>query len=270
MRGGGNLVSAISITTLFSLFCWWSNNGIVISKHIYKNDKIPKDFDGFKIVHISDLHNKMFGKEQSVLLKKISDLNPDIIVITGDLIDRRRFSLDSAMYFINGVVNIAPTYYVSGNHEVHSGRYNEIVTTLEKADVFVMDNVKVKIFKTDFSIKDNFINIIGLIDPSFKGYNNSKIQLKRLARNNSFKILISHRPEIFDMYCENNIDLIFAGHTHGGQFRLPFIGAPHHKYTKSKYSNANSTMFVSRGLGNSIIPIRIFNRPEIVMVTVKL
>lgn len=263
------MLTAISITTFFSLLCWWGNNGIVVSRHIYKNNKIPKDFDGFRIVHISDLHNKMFGKEQSVLLKKISDLNPDMVVITGDLIDRRRFNLNSAMYFINEVVNIAPTYYVSGNHEVRSGRYNEIITTLSESDIFIMDNTKTKLFKTESLRKNNFINIIGLADPSFEGYNYSKIQLKKLSRNNKFKILISHRPEIFDMYCESSIDLIFAGHTHGGQFRMPFIGAPHYKYSKNIYSKGKSTMFVSRGLGNSIIPIRIFNRPEIVMVTLK-
>ena len=108
------------------VFCTWQNNSIGISNFEYHNSKIPADFNNYRIVQISDLHNKMFGEDQSTLLKHIEELSPDIIIVTGDLIDRRKFNLDTAMTFVQGAVKIAPTYYVSGNHEAWSGQYSNI------------------------------------------------------------------------------------------------------------------------------------------------
>jgi len=264
---------------LFIVFCIWQNNSIVVSSSDYYSPKIPSDFNDFKIVQISDLHNKMFGEDQSKLLSQVDSLSPDIIIVTGDLIDRRGFDLDIAMYFINGAVDIAPTYYVSGNHEAWSGEYSQITDRLMEAGIYIMDDTALELLKGSSTIQ-----ILGLSDPDFltsdymDGTKTSKLeeQLKQWSRNDKFKILLSHRPELFDLYRENNIDLIFSGHAHGGQFRIPLVGglvAPDQgllpQYTSGSYSNESSTMFISRGLGNSIIPIRIFNRPEIVAVTLK-
>lgn len=269
------------VATIISLliFCIWQNNCIVVSSSSYYNSQLPSDFNDFKIVQISDLHNKMFGENQTKLLGQVESLHPDIIIITGDLIDRRKFDLDTAMCFINGSVKIAPTYYVSGNHEAWCGQYSKIKQKLINADVCIMDDTAI-----DLSKGDSTIQLLGLSDPDFltsdylEGTNTSKLEelLKKWSNSDNIKILLSHRPELFDLYCENNIDLIFAGHAHGGQIRIPFIGglvAPDQglfpKYTSGSYSKESSTMFVSRGLGNSIIPIRIFNPPEIVAVTLK-
>lgn len=259
------------------LFCIYQNNSIVITKSNYSNPKIPSNFDGFTIVHISDLHNKMFGKDQTEILDKIRSLSPDIVVITGDLIDRRKYNLENAMTFISGAVKLAPVYYVSGNHEAWSGKFSLIKESLLATGVHIIDDRAVEL-----SIRGQSINIMGLSDPGFlasnyiDGTNLSKMaeKLKQWSTNKDFKILLSHRPELFDLYHENKMDLVFSGHAHGGQIRIPFIGgivAPNQglfpKYTSGNYRKGSTTMYVSRGLGNSIVPIRIFNRPEIVVVT---
>ncbi|NLJ66222.1 MAG: metallophosphoesterase [Clostridiales bacterium] len=261
------------------IFCIWQNNSITISESDYINSKIPDEFNDFIIVHISDLHNKQFGKNQKYILTKFEGIAPNAIVITGDLVDRRKYDLDKAMAFVEGALDIAPVFYVSGNHEAWSGKYSTIKSELEDAGVHVLDNGVIRL-----SIGDSSIHMFGVRDPDFHTSNylegtditEMTDQFKKWSSYKSFKILLSHRPELFDLYCENKMDLIFTGHAHGGQVRIPFIGglvAPDQglfpKYTSGYYTKDESTMFVSRGLGNSIIPIRIFNRPEIVVVTLK-
>lgn len=272
------LIGLAAVILAALVFCIWQNNAITTTKIDYSNAKIPEEFNGYRIVHISDLHNKEFGKNQEGLLKKIHAVSPDIIVITGDLIDRRKYDLETAMVFINGAVEIAPVYYVSGNHEAWSGEYENIRENLKSAGVHILDDTKATLSKGQGKIE-----ILGLSDPDFlttsylEGTNISKLREHlQLLSDFVFQILLCHRPELFDIYVKENIDLIFSGHAHGGQFRIPFVGglvAPDQglfpKYTSGAYTQNKSTMIVSRGLGNSIIPIRIFNRPEIVVVTLR-
>lgn len=261
------------------IFCIYENNSIVITKSNFSSKKITSDFDGFTIAQISDLHNKSFGNDQAKILNKLKSISPDIIVVTGDLIDRRKYNLDIAMTFISGAVKIAPVYYVSGNHEAWSGNFPLIKKNLEEAGVNILDDIAVELTKGKTSI-----NIVGLSDPDFltsdyiEGTNTSKTieQLKQWSMGKNFKILLSHRPELFDLYSENSMDLVFTGHAHGGQIRIPFIGgliAPDQgifpRYSSGSYIKDSTTMFVSRGLGNSIFPVRVFNRPEIVVVTLR-
>ena len=262
------------------MFIVWQNNSIVVSKTDFFNEKVTADFDGFKIVQISDLHNKQFGSNQKKLLKEVKSLSTDMIVITGDLIDRRKYDLEAAMNFIDGSVKIAPTYYVSGNHESWSGEYTTIKKRLNASGVVIMDDTALEVLKGNSAIK-----LLGLSDPDFltENYNEGtdtsklKAQLKQWEDSDEFTVLLSHRPELFELYCKYNMDLVFTGHAHGGQFRLPFVGglfSPDQgllpQYTAGYYTEDTTTMFVSRGLGNSIFPIRLFNRPEIVAVTLKM
>ena len=271
---------SIAVSIVFAIiFCLWQNNSLVISEHDYINESLPSDFDGFKIAHISDLHNKSFGKDQIRLLEKLKGVSPDMIVITGDLIDRRKYDLDLAMMFIEGAVDVAPVYYVSGNHEAWSGEFSLIKESLLSAGVSVLDNEKLKITKAN-----SWINILGVSDPDFltssymDGTNISDMskKLEEWSAEQGFKILLSHRPELLDLYAHHQMDLIFTGHAHGGQFRIPLMGglvAPDQgffpEFTSGLHIKGPSTMFISRGLGNSIVPIRIFNRPEIIAVTLK-
>ena len=252
-------------------FVLYQNNIIEKTYIEYSSGRVPEAFNGYKVVHISDLHNKSFGKNQEKLLKKIEEISPDIIAITGDLIDRRKYNLEVALSFVKGAVDIAPVYYVSGNHEAWSGKYEEIKDELISLNVQVLDDEKISIHR-----KDEFIDIIGLKDPDFHTSNDLEDQLMNLSEENNFQILLSHRPELINLYSKEKIDLIFSGHAHGGQFRLPFIGgiiAPDQglfpEYTSGLYVKDKSTLIVSRGLGNSIIPLRLFNQPEIIVLTIK-
>lgn len=266
------------VIAILAAFFNWENNSITINEITFKNDSIPESFNGYKILQISDLHNKEFGNNQNKILGKIKEINPDIIVVTGDLIDANKTNVDVAMELINGAVKVAPVYYVSGNHEAWFGAYEELKCKLENSGVTVLDNEKVQIFKDN-----NSIDIIGVTDTSFAQTSwmayavdsgEEKTLLDRLAEGDNFKILLSHRPELFDVYSNTNVNLIFTGHAHGGQFRLPFIGglvAPDQgffpKLTEGIHTKNNRSMVISRGLGNSIIPLRLFNRPELVVVT---
>ena len=275
------LFFSILFICLFLLaFLIWGNNALEITKISYYNKKIPNSFEGFTIVQISDLHNKQFGNNQINLLNEVKNLNPDIIVITGDLIDSSHTNIRSAMDFAASAVSICPVYYVTGNHEAWSSDYNQLKMELERASVIIMDNQKIQISKDNSTI-----DLYGISDPDFnpnpsssyetKGISASNLETLSIDDNNqTFKILLSHRPELLDVYAEFGVDLVFSGHAHGGQVRLPFIGglvAPNQglfpQYTSGSYFSGNTTMIVSRGLGNSIIPLRIFNRPEMIALT---
>lgn len=279
--------SIAATTSILSagIFFFWQNNDIVISEYDYENPKVPKEFNNFKILHISDFHNKQFGKNHKLIMKKIEKVNPNIIVITGDLIDRRRFHPEISYNFIEHIVKLAPVYYVSGNHERKSGHYKEIIEELNLLGVETLENDFIK-----YSINDGYINIIGTKDPpTLTKKRNSPSDVAEMENflstfesDNTLNILLSHKPELIDIYKYHNMDLIFSGHTHGGQFRIPFIGgiiAPNQglfpKYDAGMYKEYNdttgnlSTLFISRGLGNSSMPIRIFNRPELITVNLR-
>lgn len=271
------IFAAVAVAAIIYLI--WQDNGISINNIIYENKKIHREFDGFKIVQISDLHNKKFGENEERLLNKIREASPDIIVITGDLIDRRRYDLDTALMFIKGAKEIAPIYYVAGNHEGWSKKYEQIEKSLKDAGVNVLNNKQIEIEKGNKQI-----TIMGLLDPSFwvdsykKVTDISKMEkyLDSVPKTDNFRIVLSHRPELIDFYAKYKLDLVFSGHAHGGQFRLPFIGGLYSpsqgvfpKYTSGAYKKGNTTMIVSRGLGNSKFPIRINNRPEVVVATLQ-
>lgn len=248
-------------------FCYWQNNGLVVTHIEYINKKIPKAFNNFKILQISDLHNKAFGDNQSYLVQKTKDISPDIIVITGDLIDSRRTNIDIAIKYVKQAKEIAHIYFVAGNHEEYSNVYNELKKRLEELGVIVLDDKRQVLEK----YKER-VTLLGLKDGT--SFANKLNELKN--KNDKFIILLSHRPECFNDYSKSNIDLVFSGHAHGGQFRMPFIGglyAPGQglfpKYTSGIHIKNNTSMVVSRGLGNSSFPLRLFNRPELVVVTLK-
>lgn len=259
-----------------ALYCYWENNRIGISESVYSNPKLPAEFQDFTIAHISDLHNKSFGKDQKYILHMLKSIEPNIIVVTGDLIDRRKYDLDVALTFVEGASKIAPVYYVTGNHEAWLDDFETAkLRLIGKGAIFLDDS------QFELTRKGGTIKLMGLSDPDFltTSYgegNDVTLMTKQLAdwkNDNSFKILLTHRPELFELYAKNNMDLIFAGHAHGGQIRIPFIGAviaPEQGFlpdlTEGRYNMGNSTLYVSRGLGNSLLPIRINNRPEIVVV----
>jgi len=268
----------ITIIVFLLSFLYFENNNIVISNYHIKSKTLPKVFNNFKIVQISDLHNKVFYKDNNTLVAKIKSQNPNIIVITGDLVDRRSYNEENALSFIDKIKSIAPIYYVNGNHEGLSGHFKSLEKKLKEAGVFVLRNESLF-----YEVNKEKILILGVDDPVFntivypKANMNEDImknQLLHVDNKKYFRILLSHRPEFFELYANSNIDVAFTGHAHGGQIIIPFVGgifSPNQgffpKYYKGMYTKNNTTMVLSRGLGNSVAPQRIFNRPEIVSVT---
>ena len=274
-------VLIVSVLVILCLGIWtlWGNIAIEVNEYEIVSDRIPEAFAGFRIAQVSDLHNKDFGEGYGQLLTLLSEINPDIIVVTGDLIDSRQTDLDIALEFAWQAGKIARVYYVSGNHEARVPEYEVLKTGLVKAGVVILENQKVEINREGESI-----TLMGIDDPSFLEdylFGDSESVARQAIENlqnvsDGYTILLSHRPELFDLYVETEMDLVFSGHAHGGQFRLPFIGgliAPNQgffpKYDAGLFSEGSTNMIVSRGVGNSIIPIRFNNRPEIVLVTLR-
>ena len=271
-------INIIWLLIIIIAFLYWQNNDIVITNIDVNNGNIPSNFDKFKILQVSDLHNKKFGKNQNKLVKLTKKINPDIIVVTGDAIDSRKTNMDIAINYLSQIAKSYPTYYVSGNHERRIKGYNRFEELLIQNNVKVLNN-KYKNIK----IGNKEISLIGMKDISFikskdkrKEYLNTLKDIKKEV-NNNFTILLSHRPELLSAYFDRNIDLVLTGHAHGGQFRIEGLGgliAPNQgilpKYTEGIHTSKdkNTTMIISRGLGNSVIPLRINNNPELVIVNI--
>ncbi|MEG1256516.1 metallophosphoesterase [Clostridium sp.] len=282
LKRSHKLLLLMTILICVIIFCYLQNNAIVLTDIKYINSKIPNNFNGYKILHVSDLHNKEFGNNQKNLIKEIKEIKPDIIVITGDLIDSRRTTvneMDVAISFVKQAIHIAPIYYVSGNHEERSGIYEELKIELEKCGVINLDDNS-----TIIELNGENINLLGIADISFTPVDymgnvsqydfNERLENIRAEVNHDFTILLSHRPELISIYSDHDIDLIFSGHAHGGQVRLPFIPgliAPDQgffpKHTSGIHKEGTTSIVISRGLGNSLFPLRVFNRPELVIVT---
>lgn len=257
------------IAVIAVIYLYWGNTKIGVTNITVTSENIPDEFNGFKIVHISDLHNAEFGDGQKDLIGKIEAQDADIIVITGDMIDSRRTDVDKAVELITGLGNKIPVYYVTGNHESRVREYNELESKLIENGVTVLKNESVKIEKDG-----SFINIIGVDDPSFGMSANDIFHTVSELKTDGYDVLLSHRPELFETYCESGAELVLCGHAHGGQVRIPFAGglvAPNQglfpEYTAGSYKSGSTEMIVSRGLGNSIIPLRVNNPPELVVIT---
>lgn len=262
-----------------SIFIYLYNQNTFVkeSQYIIKSEKLQSKVK-YKIAHISDFHNTNSKRAKNEIIQKLKQNKPDIIVVTGDLVDSRRTNITTAKEFVENIIDIAPVYYVLGNHESRIINIQELEKTIKETGTIVLRNETVE-------ITDN-IQVIGLDDPAFyttvkqqkskeKIERRVKTKLKKLVKQNKkYKILLTHRPELFDTYVSCGVDIVFTGHAHGGQIRIPFIGgiiAPGQgffpKLTKGIYEKDNTKMVLSSGIGNSRFPFRINNRPELIFVT---
>ena len=275
------MVLIVSILVILCLGIWtlWGNTALEVNEYEIVSDRIQQGFDGFRIAQVSDLHNAEFGEGNEKLIELLSQTDPDMIVITGDVIDSRHTDIEIALEFARQAIKIAPVYYVSGNHEARISEYEDLKTGLVKAGTVILENQKVQITREGESI-----TIMGIDDPSFQedylfgdAVSVTSSALSEIQNESDrYTVLLAHRPELFETYVDAGVDLVFSGHAHGGQFRLPFVGglvAPNQgffpEYDAGLFSEGSTTMIVSRGVGNSIIPIRFNNRPEIVVAELK-
>lgn len=273
----------IAIAMIMGAFCYYQNNKISITKLKVKSNVNKR----VRIAQISDLHSKEFGKNNNTLYKVIIEQEPDIIVATGDLIDSNMKRINEIIEFCSRLNKRVPVYYILGNNEMRCSRVNEIVEKLKQKNINVLENEIATI-----KIKDNIINILGLaekrVDKGEMFYSkiNSRYEIenvdslfRKLENLIGIKIVLSHYPENYEYvgdysYSKYNFDIMFSGHAHGGQFILPGLGgvfAPGQglfpKYYKGIYGKKNK-LVVSRGLGNSGFPLRLFNRPDLVIVDI--
>ena len=277
----GIIVLAVVAAVLLALIIWvaWGNTALHLNIYTISSDRLPEAFDGYRIAHVSDLHNAEMGKDNEKLLDMLRETEPDIIAITGDIIDSRNTNIDIALQFTKAAMEIAPCYYVTGNHEARVSEYDELKAGLTEQGVVVLEDAT-----TEISLDGDTITLIGVNDPSYQTdylFGDSETvmngKLQEISDDkNGFTVLLSHRPELFEIYADNNMDLVLSGHAHGGQFRLPFVGglvAPNQglfpKYDAGLYTEENTNMVVSRGIGNSILPFRFNNRPEVILIELK-
>ena len=272
---------AVVAAVLIALVIWiaWGNTALELNTYTVTSSRLPKNFDGYRIAHVSDLHNAEMGENNEKLLTMLREADPDMIAITGDLTDSRNTDVEIALQFVQEAMKIAPCYYVTGNHEARVNEYEELKTGLISAGVIILEDTQ-----TEISIEGQTITVIGINDPSFQTdylfgdaetVVSSKLSELHTDRD-GFTILLSHRPELFDTYTDHDVDLVLSGHAHGGQFRLPFIGgviAPNQglfpEYDAGIYTDGNTNMLVSRGVGNSILPFRLNNRPEVILIVLQ-
>lgn len=260
------------------VFLYANNHWLQVSSYEVTSERIPEAFDGLVIVQLSDLHDAEFGEKQVRLANKVKEIKPDLIFLTGDLVDSNRYDLEKSLNLVRQLVNVADVYYVTGNHEVAVNRVDEIVNGLQALGVTVLNNETRVLERNGEQLVIGGVEdpLMKPIEPPEKTIAESMDRTLDGIPDQSYRMLLSHRPEVFDVYVDRQVDLIFTGHAHGGQVRIPGIGglfAPGQdwfpKYTAGVHTKGITTMAVSRGLGNSIIPYRIFNRPEIVVATLR-
>lgn len=266
------LAGAIFIILFLFLYC--QNNIIDVTKYQLHSNDVNSEI---KIVQLSDLHSKPFGKVIELTEKQA----PDIIVITGDYINDKCRNKNKMLQFGIELLNIAPVYYITGNHERRLDNFDELMGELKSIGFTVLLN---EIVTTD--INGSTVNILGLDEnqadfEDYKARKNGTFQYQdmsgyfnSLAKLNGFKLVLSHFPENYKAVTENNysqynFDLQLSGHAHGGQFILPIIGpvfSPGQgirpKYARGSFGD-RPKLIVSRGLGNAEFPFRLFNHPQI-------
>ncbi len=274
------IIIFLSAMLVLDLYFAWENKTLVQTEIEVVNEKLPEEFSGYKIVHISDLHNTEFSFRNSRLVEKIKNAEPDIIVMTGDMVDMYRPHISVAVRLGKKLSRIAPTYFVTGNHDVKAVGREELLDGFAQCGVTVLRNKIVFIEKGEGKI-----SLMGIDDPKFlddtmsgNDRENTEKALKKLTEKSgeSFKILLAHRPEMIDVYSSLDVDLVLSGHAHGGQINIPGKGgvvAPGQgwfpEYYEGLYTVNETQMIVNRGLGNSAFPFRINNKPEIIIAELK-
>lgn len=283
------MIAALCVIALISVigFLYWSDKVVMLTEY---SVKINKDLKGRELViaHVSDLQSQYFGREQHRVIHTVEKISPDVILFTGDLMDRNHTDYEAADIVISALAKIAPVFYVNGNHEMD----------LPKAEIEAMfqrmerQGVNLALDKSIKAICKNGIglNVMGISERTLYSskfplketcdrFDSSPIasmaaKLVSTANFDDINVIIAHEPQYFKWYERENVDLVFTGHAHGGQIRLFGRGlfspgqGTFPKYTSGIHKGRYSQMIISRGLGNSTFPFRVFNRPEIVSVKI--
>ncbi len=271
----------LSLAIIFSLILVYDN--FYIDVDIYKfESKKTQVVNGLKIAHISDYHNRKTEVINTQIFNALDEQNPDVIFITGDIIDKNKTDVDTAIDFCEKLCKYAPVYYVTGNHEcnlsiVNQSGFDNMLQLLKSVGVNVLRQ-ECASFITENGDK---VNIYGIDDQYFHcefstevTETTRKLCSKLEINKDEFNILLAHQPEQISVYADFGFDLVFSGHAHGGQVRFFNQGiiAPDQgffpEYTSGEYVEGETTMYLSRGIGNSVVPVRVFNKSNIIFVEV--
>jgi len=262
-------------------FIHFGNKSFSLTKYKIEDENLPKEFNNFKIVHLSDFHNSFAIKD--IIIRSINEESPDIVIMTGDMVNKYDTKSDFYIFLdlARSISDKYKTYFICGNHENRLDKEDlaYILKKLKEYNIFILNNKNKKIY-----VNKEYINLCG-INLSNKCYITKNIKSKYVVKNevnrflknmrkSQYNILLAHNPLIFEEYAKYNVNLIFSGHVHGGMIRLPIIGAilsPERKFFP-KYNNGiyrvkDKIMIVSRGLGHSRPGIRIKNKPELISIT---
>lgn len=285
-----NILAIISILVIVCLsivliISYYENRKLTVTEYHIKDRLCPVSFDGFRIVHLSDLHNAEFGDKNKNLFEVIKKQNPDIIVITGDMIiGKPNMDVTMAVDFVNSLCEIAPVYYSMGNHELRVSLYEDTYGDMWQQfmnrispDINLLFDKQTTILRNNDSIQLYGLNMTSELykrivkTPMQKEYLTS---LFGLCDHDKYHIFLAHNPDYFEDYTAWGANLTFSGHVHGGMIRIPWIGGAlspmihfFPKYDKGLFENDNKYMILSGGLGNHTFKFRVNNLPEVITVT---
>lgn len=278
------LLVVILIVILFILN---SFKKVDVTSYTISNKKISKEFNDFKIVQLSDFHSSGYKDTTEIIISKVKEIKPDIIVMTGDMVNWRTKDTDELKKLLNSLADLCPMYYVTGNHEQLSeglitGKYQNILDLLDELNITFLRNEYVEIERNG-----EIINLYGMDIPldskTAKYPSNWQLENDYVERNlpqidsSKFNILLSHNPVYLKQYSKWGADLVLSGHMHGGIIRIPIIGVGilsaekslFPKYDDGKFNKGDTTMIVNRGIGTSSFDLRVFNNPEISVITLE-
>ena len=274
-RRARGALAVVLLLVLAALFLYDQQNRIQTETLEAPSARLPAAFDGFRVVQISDLHGKVFGPENRTLVDKVAALSPDLIAITGDLVDAP-LQLEGVPALARALSAIAPTYYVTGNHEWAIREAREVKTLLSENGVIPLTNEYITLERGGETIV-----LAGIDDPNgpYDQKNPQALMEEiRADKGEPYVLLLAHRNEYYETYAECGADLTLCGHVHGGVIRLPFtdglIDNTRRRffptYTAGLYPlDGGGTLMVSRGLGNGTGVPRIFNRPHLPVIVLR-
>ena len=261
------LLALLALFALAAGFVYWQNFTLQVEPVELFFESLPPQFDGLRVAELSDLHGRSFGKNNVRLLRTLQKARPDMICICGDLFDEKT-ALTMLEPLLTGLTDIAPVYYVTGNHEWQVKNLREILQKMRAWGVTVLENEGRVLSRGGAEMV-----VAGVHDPC--GPYDMKtpaalVRELRSAQGNDFILMLSHRNDELAMWSQLGVQLVLSGHCHGGVVRLPFVGGVFGtrrelfpEYDAGVYRQDGTTLFVSRGLGYTNVHFRLFNRPHV-------